>query len=141
MQELVADHLSRTTFTLTLVGIAAALALVLGAVGIYGVISYAVSQRSFEIGIRMALGARAPQVARMVVGQTLVLAALGIGVGLALALVVTRLMSSLLFEVAPTDPLTLAAVAFALAAVAAAAGALPARRATQVDAVVALRRE
>jgi predicted permease len=141
MQELVADHFSRTTFTLTLVGIAAALALALGAVGIYGVISYAVSQRSFEIGIRMALGARAPQVAGMVVGQTLVLAVIGIGIGLGLALAATRLMSSLLFEVAPGDPLTLAAVAFGLAAVAAAAGALPARRAAQVDAVVALRKE
>jgi ABC-type antimicrobial peptide transport system permease subunit len=89
----------------------------------------------------MALGARAPQVAGMVVGQTLLLAALGIGVGLALSFVVTRLMSSLLFEVAPGDPLTLAAVAVGLAAVAAAAGALPARRAAQVDAVVALRKE
>lgn len=141
MAELVSDHFSRTTFTLTLLGGAAAMALFLCAVGIYGVIGYAVSQRRFEIGVRMALGARSGQVAGMVFGQTMMLAAAGIVLGVALALAGMGLMESLLFEVAPTDPLTLLAVALGLAAVAALAGALPARGATRVDAAVALQGE
>jgi ABC-type antimicrobial peptide transport system permease subunit len=110
-------------------------------VGIYGVIGYAVSQRHFEIGVRMALGARASQVAGMIIGQTMVLAGIGIAIGLALSFVGMSLMESLLFEVAPGDPLTLAGVVLGLAAVAALAGALPARRATRVDAVVVLQGE
>ncbi len=141
MTQLVADHLSRTTFTLTLVGVAAAIAVFLCAVGIYGVIAYSVSQRRFEIGVRMALGARGPQVAAMVLGQTMMLASVGITIGLMLALAAMGLMESLLFEVTGTDPLTLAVVALGLALVAAMAGSLPARRATQVNAVVALQGE
>ena len=141
MEEVVADDLSRTTFTLALLAAASGVALVLGIVGVYGVISYAVSRRYFEIGIRMALGARAPQVAGLVFGQTMTLALAGIVVGLVLAVAGTRWMEFLLFETAPTDPLTLAAVALGLALVAALAGLLPARRATRVDAVVALRRD
>jgi len=141
MTELVADHLSRTTFMLTVLVVAAAMAVFLCAVGIYGVISYSVSQRHFEIGVRMALGARGPQVAGMVLGRTMTLAAVGIAIGLALSLAGMGLMDSLLFEVTGTDPLTLAVVALGLALVAAMAGSLPARRATQVNAVVALQGE
>lgn len=141
MDELVADHLSRTTFTLTLVGVAATMALFLCAVGIYGVIAYSVSQRYFEIGVRMALGARGPEVAGMVLRQTMVLTAVGVVAGVGLAFVGMGLMESLLFEVAPTDPATLAAVAIGLLMVAGLAGALPARRATRVDAIVALHGE
>ena len=141
MEEVVAEHMSRTTFMLALLAAASGVALVLGIVGVYGVISYAVSRRHFEIGIRMALGARASQVALLVFGQTMTLALAGIVVGLALAVVSTRWMEFLLFETAPTDPVTLGAVALGLATVAALAGLLPARRATRVDAVVALRRE
>jgi ABC-type antimicrobial peptide transport system permease subunit len=137
----VADNLARASFTLTLVGAAAALALFLCTVGIYGVIAYSVRQRYFEIGVRMALGARAGQVAGMVIGQTMVLAGTGIVVGVALALAGMGLLESLLFEVAPTDPLTLAGVACGLALVAVFAGAVPARRATRVDAVVTLQGE
>jgi hypothetical protein len=138
MSDLVAGHLSRTSFTLTLVGVGAAIAVFLCSIGIYGVIAYSVSQRHFEIGVRMALGARGPQVAGMVLGQTMTLAAVGIAIGLMLSLVGMGLMESLLFEVTATDPLTLAAVAIGLALVAVMAGTLPARRATRVDAVVAL---
>jgi len=141
MSEVVARQFSTTSFTLKLVGGAAALALFLCAVGIYGVIGYAVSQRHFEIGVRMALGARASQVAGMIIGQTMALAGIGIAIGLALSFVGMSLMESLLFEVAPGDPLTLAGVVLGLAAVAALAGALPARRATRVDAVVVLQGE
>jgi ABC-type antimicrobial peptide transport system permease subunit len=141
MEELVADELSRETFTLTLVGAAAAMALFLCAVGIYGVIGYAVSQRHFEIGVRMALGARAAQVAGMVLAQTMALAGMGILLGVGLALVAVGLVESRVLEVAPTDPLTLGAVALGLGLVAALAGALPARRATRVDAIVALQSE
>jgi len=141
MEGLVADHMSRTSFTLTLVGVAAATALFLCAVGIYGVIAYTVRQRHFEIGVRMALGARGPQVAGMVLRQTLLLAGGGIVLGTALALAATGLMESLLFEVAAADPLTLVAVALSLGAIAILAGALPARRATRVDAIVALQRD
>ncbi len=141
MRELVGDHLSRTSFTLTLVAVAATIALFLCAVGIYGVIAFSVSQRHFEIGVRMALGARAPQVAGMVLQQTMALAGAGIVVGLGLAVAGMNLMRSLLFEVAPTDPLTLASVSFGLVLLASLAGALPALRATRVEAVVALQRD
>ena len=114
------------------------MALFLCAVGIYGVIAYSVSQRHFEIGVRMALGARGPQVAGMVLRQTMMLAAVGIAIGLMLAFAGMGLMDSLLFEVSATDPLTLMAVALGLALVAAMAGTVPARRATRVDAVIAL---
>jgi predicted permease len=141
MEDLIGEQFATTSFTLTLVGAAAAMALFLCAVGIYGVIGYAVRQRHFEIGVRMALGARAAQVAGMVIGQTLVLASAGILIGLGLALAGMGLLESLLFEVTPTDPLTLGAVALGLALVAALAGALPARRATRVDALIALQGE
>ena len=102
--------MARTSFTLVMLAIAGAMALLLGVVGIYGVISYSVSQRTREIGIRIALGARARRVTRMFVGHGLRLAAIGVAFGLAAAFAMTRLMSSLLFDVRAIDPLTYAAV-------------------------------
>ena len=117
------------------------LALLLGAVGIYGVISYSVAQRSREIGIRMALGARRQEVLLLVVGQGAKLALAGVAIGIAGGLMLTRLMSGLLYGVQATDPLTYGAVAILLMLVALAACFLPARRAMRVDPMVALRYE
>jgi predicted permease len=133
--------LARTSFILVLLGIAAGVALLLGAVGIYGVISYAVSQRSREIGVRMALGAERGKVAGMMLRQGLLLASMGIVVGTVAALGLTRLMSSLLYGVNPMDLPTFGVVGAALAGVAAFASWLPARRAAAVDPAVTLRQE
>ena len=141
LEGLVARSMARVSFTLMLLGTAAAMALLLSAVGIYGVVSYIVGQRRAEIGVRMALGARIAQVGRMVVMQSLRLAALGVALGLAGALLATRALASMLYDVAPTDPLTLAAVAALLVALAAAASYLPARRAARVDPAEVLRGE
>ena len=119
----------------------AALALVLASVGIYGVISYSVTQRTQEIGIRMALGAQRGDVLRMIVGGALLLSICGILLGGAGAVVLTGLMTKLLFGVTPQDPVTFALVALLLIAVAALASYLPGRRATHVDPIVALRAE
>ncbi|MDF2771586.1 MAG: hypothetical protein K0S86_1080 [Geminicoccaceae bacterium] len=139
METVVVKSTAKTTFVMLLLAIAGGMALVLSAVGIYGVISYTVNQRRAEIGVRMALGAQAAQVGRMVVGQSLRVAAVGIALGLAAALVTTRVMQSLLFGVTPTDPLTLAAVTVVLVAIGALASYAPARRATAVDPVEVLR--
>jgi predicted permease len=141
VDELLADSMERTSFTLVMLGIAAGVALLLGAVGIYGVISYSVSQRMREIGVRMALGARAEDVSRMVVRQGLVLAALGVGIGLAAALALSRVLGSLLHGVEPMDPLTYAVVSATLAGVALLASWLPARRAAAMDPALTLRQE
>ena len=117
------------------------LALILSAVGIYGVLAYAVTQRTHEIGIRMALGAESADVLRMVLRRTLILASAGILLGTAGALAVTRVLAKFLFEIKPTDPATFIAVAALLAGVALLAGAIPARRASKVDPMVALRYE
>jgi ABC-type antimicrobial peptide transport system permease subunit len=135
------ESLARTSFILVLLGIAAVVALLLGAVGIYGVISYAVSQRTREIGVRMALGARQGKVAGMMLRQGLVLAAVGIAAGTVVALGLTRVMSSLLFGVDPLDLPTFGVVGVTLAGVAALASWLPARRAAAVDPAVTLRQE
>jgi len=119
----------------------AGLALLLAAIGIFGVMSYSVAQRSHEIGIRVALGAQSDQVMRLVVGQGLCLALIGTAAGLAGALALTRYLRSLLFNVSPTDPWTFIAVPIVLCAVALAASYFPARRATNVDPMQALRHE
>jgi putative ABC transport system permease protein len=124
-----------------LLGILAALALTLSCVGIYGVISYLVGQRTQEIGVRMALGAKRSDVLRLVLGQGSRMALCGIFVGVSLSLGLTRLLSHLLFGVTAYDPLTYTGVAFVLIAVAVAASYVPARRATRIDPVVALRYE
>lgn len=117
------------------------LALALAAIGIYGVISYAVSTRTHEIGIRMALGAQRPAVIQMVISQGMRLTLIGVALGLALALALTRLLKTLLFGVSSTDPVTFLVAALLLAAVALMACYIPARRAANVDPMVALRHE
>jgi putative ABC transport system permease protein len=139
MDTLVAKSMARRTFTMMLLGIAAAMALLLSVVGLYGVLSYVVAQRRGEIAIRMALGAQMAQVGRMVVGQSVRLAALGIGIGVLVAMASMHLLQSLLFGVSPTDPALLVISAALLLAVAFVAGWLPARRAASVDPADALR--
>jgi predicted permease len=141
MEQVVEHSMARTSFVMLLLGVAAVIALVLSAVGIYGVISYLVGQRRSEIGVRIALGARVSQVAGMVVRQSLVLAVAGVALGLVGAMAATRVLGSLLYDVSPTDPLTLALVALSLLTIAALASFAPARRAARVDPVVALKAE
>ncbi len=141
MEEVISRSMVRTTFTMLLLVIAAAVALLLGTVGIYGVISYVVSQRTREIGVRMALGAGRRDISRLVLRQGFVLAAAGIGLGLVLAFLVTRLLVALLFEVSPTDPPIFASVPALLAAIALLACWVPARRAASVQPLEAIRSE
>jgi putative ABC transport system permease protein len=141
MEKMVAESLAQRRFSMFLFGVFAALALVLAVVGLYGVMSYAVAQRTHEIGLRMALGAQGRDVLRMVVGQGMWLVAVGLALGLAGAFGLTRLMSSLLYEVSAADPVTYAGIAVLLGAVALLASYLPARRATKVDPMEALRYE
>jgi predicted permease len=141
MQEVYDKSVARTSFTLVMLGIAGAMALVLGIIGIYGVISYTVSQRQREIGIRLALGAQGGDVLQMVVGQGAKLALAGVAIGIGVAMGLTPLMTSLLFGVSAHDPRTFAAVGGLLILVALLACYIPARRATLVDPMVALRYE
>ena len=133
--------LARTSFTLVMLGVAGAMALLLGVVGIYGVIAYSVSQRRREIGIRMALGAQQPTLTSMFVRHGLFLTGIGVACGLIVAVIIMRLMSTLLFKVNPTDPLTYLAVSVGLIVTAFLASYLPSRRAATVDPVEALRAE
>jgi predicted lysophospholipase L1 biosynthesis ABC-type transport system permease subunit len=141
LAELYEKSLARTSFTLVMLAAAAAIALLIGLVGIYGVVSYSVSQRQREIGIRLALGAPSAGLLRMFMGQALTLATLGAGCGIVAALGATRLISSLLFHVSAADPLTYSVVAGALVIVSLLASYFPARRATRVDPIETLRGE
>jgi putative ABC transport system permease protein len=141
MEEVLSGSIARQRFSTLLLGVFAGVALVLAAVGLYGVMSYSVAQRTREIGLRMALGAQRGDVLRMVVGQGLKLVLVGVAIGLAAAFALTRVMSSLLFGVSATDPATLAAISLLLISVAALASYIPARRATRVDPLIALRYE
>lgn len=135
------NSLAQTSFTLVMLGLAGAMALLLGVVGLYGVVAYSVSQRKREIGVRLALGAGQQEVTRMFVRQALWVAGIGVACGLGAALALMRLMASLLFRVSPVDPITYGAVALGLVATAALASYLPSRRAAVVDPVEALRAE
>ena len=141
MEQLVADSLAQRRFAMFLLGIFAVLALVLAVVGLYGVMSYMVAQRTHEIGLRMALGAQGGDILKMVVGRGMVLVLLGVAIGLAGSFLLTRVMASLLFGVSATDPVTFVGISLLLAAVALVANYLPARRAMRVDPMVALRHE
>jgi putative ABC transport system permease protein len=141
MDESLSDSVAGRRFQMFLLGVFAAVALIIATVGIYGVISYAVSLRTHEIGIRMALGAQASDVLRMVIWRGMSLALMGVTVGLAAALALTRVMKNLLFEVSATDPATFALIALLLVGVALIASYIPARRATKVDPLLAIRHE
>ncbi|HXR38673.1 MAG TPA: FtsX-like permease family protein, partial [Terracidiphilus sp.] len=141
IEEIISDSLAAKRFAMMLLGAFAAAAVLLASVGIYGLISYFVGQRTHEIGVRIALGAQRRNVLGLVVGQGFALTLVGIACGLAGAVGMTRFLSTLLYGVRPTDPLTFAAVAALLAGVALLACYIPARRASKVDPIVALRHE
>ena len=141
MEDVVSASVRDRRLIMVLLGVFAALALVLAAVGIYSVMAYAVGQRTHEIGVRIAIGANRQDVMRLVLRQTLWLASAGLVVGVLAAIALTRLMRTLLFEVQPSDPVTLVAVVLVLLAVALLAGYVPGRRASRVDPIVALRYE
>jgi putative ABC transport system permease protein len=141
LEQIVANSVWQPRFNLIVIGLFAGLALALAAVGIYGVIAYAVKQRTQEIGIRMALGAHQGDVLRLVIGQGMKLALAGVAIGLCGALALARVLAKLLFQVKPTDPLTLLCVVLVLTAVSFLACYLPARRASRIDPMVALRHE
>ena len=141
MEQALSDSVAQPRFRTLLLAAFAAVAVLLAAIGVYGVIAYSVAQRTHEIGMRMALGARRSDVLRLVAGQGAGLAAAGIGLGLAGALALTRVLANLLFGVSATDPLTFVLVPLLLAAVALAASLVPAHRAARIDPHVALKYE
>jgi ABC-type antimicrobial peptide transport system permease subunit len=139
MQQVLDESMARRSFSMLLLGIAAAMALVLSAVGIYGVISYIVGERRGEMGIRLALGAAAGDLRGLVVGESVRLAGLGVALGLVGAFAATRVLRALLFDVSATDPLTLGAVALIIVCIALLASWAPARAAARVDPIETLR--
>jgi len=141
MQQLYVQSMARTSFTLVMLAIAGSMALALGIIGIYGVISYTVSQRTREIGIRLALGAQRGELRWIFVRSALILTGIGVAIGMGAAAGMMQLMKSLLFGISPLDPFTYAAVPFVLAGAAVLASYLPARRAAAVNPVEALRAE
>jgi putative ABC transport system permease protein len=141
MQRILNDSVAGRRLNMMLLTVFATVALILASVGIYGVLSYSIAQRTHEIGVRMALGAKATDVLKLVVGDGLKLVLAGISVGLTGAFLLTEVMKSLLFEVSATDPLTFAVIPLILTAVAMLSSYVPARRAMKVDPMVALRYE
>jgi len=139
MEHIVAGAVARQRFSMLLFAIFAAVALVLAAVGIYGVMSYSVAQQTREIGIRMALGAQRSDVLKMTITQGLKLVGLGLAIGLAAAFILTRVMATLLFGISATDPFTFITISFVLLVVAMLASYIPSVRAMRVDPMVALR--
>jgi putative ABC transport system permease protein len=141
MEQLLADSIALRRFSMLLLLIFAGVALTLASVGIYGVIAYSVTQRTHEIGVRMALGASRRDIIRLVVRQGMMMTLAGVGIGLVATFALTRVMESLLFGVSATDPATFIIIAATLTCVALGACAVPARRATKVDPMIALRYE
>ncbi len=141
MNELISNSVAQPRFYVMLLSLFAGLALILAAFGVYGVMAYSVALRTRDIGIRMALGATPRDIFKYVLGQAVLLTLIGLAIGLVLTIISTRVMSSLLYEVSPLDPLTIGATSLLLLAVALLASYLPARRATKVDPIVALRYE
>jgi putative ABC transport system permease protein len=141
MDQLVASNLARMRFSAALLNWLSGLALLMAAIGIYGVLAYSVAQRTGEFGIRLALGARGSDILRLIIGQGMRLVAVGLALGLVASFVLIRLIANLLFGVSPADPLTFAGIALAFLLVALLACWLPARRATKVDPLVAIRHD
>lgn len=141
MEEIVSNSIAKQRLTMILLSVFSALALVLSAVGIYGVISYLTGQRTHEIGIRVALGASTSDVLRMILGEGMRITLVGVGIGVAAALALTRLIAKIIYGVSAYDPLTFFGVAILLVGVALLACYLPARRAMRVDPIIALRYE
>jgi putative ABC transport system permease protein len=141
MEERLNEFVAQPRFNMMLLGIFAGLALVLSAIGVYGVMAYSVTQRTHEIGVRMALGARRSDVLQMILNQAVKLASIGVVVGIVGALMATRALSSMLFGVKPADPATFIGITALLAAITVLAGLVPAFKATRVDPMVALHYE
>jgi putative ABC transport system permease protein len=141
MDEVVARSLAARRFALEILGIFAIVAFLLACVGIYGVMAYAISQRTGEIGLRMALGARRGDILRVVLNEAALIVIAGVGAGLLGSLLLTRFLQNLLFDIKPTDPLTFGALTILLAGVALLASFIPARRASRIDPLIAMRHE